>query len=92
MPGSSRLGCGALYLYAFVQVNSLTERTDFYPTWLSNSTPVPKAPITVVPGTQTFVVAYPLDTPAPTAARYTLRLSTTLNGPAVLDGGFMITC
>jgi len=91
-PGSTRLACNPLNLYAFVQVNSLTERTDFYPTWLTNSTPVPKAPITVLPGTQTFVVVYPLDTLTPVAARYTLRLSTSLNGPPVLEGGFTVSC
>src|SRR4051794_22734517 len=40
-PGATRTACNPLNLYAFVQVNSLTERTDFYPTWLTNSTPVP---------------------------------------------------
>jgi hypothetical protein len=91
-PGSTRLACNPLNLYAFVQVNSLAERTDFYPTWLTNSTPVPKAPITVLPGTPMFVAVYPLDTLTSVAARYTLRLSTSLNGPPVLEGGFTVTC
>ena len=91
-PGSTRATCNPLNLYAFVQVNSLAGSTDFYPTWLTNSTPVPKAPITVLPGTPTFVAVYPLDTLTPVAARYTLRLSTSLNGPPVLEGGFTVTC
>jgi hypothetical protein len=92
VPGSTRVTCNPLNLYAFVQVNSLSERTDFYPTWLTNSTPVPKAPITVLPGTPLFVAVYPLDTLTPVAARYTLRLATSQNGPAVLEGGFTVSC
>jgi len=91
-PGATRLACNPLNLYAFVQVNSLAGPTDFYPTWLTNSTPVPKAPITVLPGTATLVAVYPLDTLTPVAARYTLRLSTSLNGPPVLEGGFVVSC
>ena len=75
-----------------MQVNSLSERTDLYPTWLSNSTPVPKAPITVLPGAGMFVAVYTLDTLTPVAARYTLRLATSQNGPAVLEGGFTVSC
>lgn len=92
VPGATRLACNPVNLYAFVQVNSLTERTEFFPTWLINSTPVPKAPVIVLPGTPMFVVAYPLDTLTSVAARYTLRLSTSPNGPSVGEGGFVITC
>lgn len=66
--------------------------TDFYPTWLTNSTPVPRAPITVTPGTALFVVVYTPDMLGLATARYTLRLSTSPNGPPVLDGGFVLTC
>jgi hypothetical protein len=92
LPGSTRVTCNPLNLYAFVQVNSLGGPTEFYPAWVINSTPVPKAPITVLPGTPMFVAVYPLDTLTPVAARYTLRLSTSLNGPPVLEGGFTVSC
>ena len=92
VPGATRLACNPLNIYAFVQVNGLAGPTDFYPTWLTNSTPVPKAPITVLPGTPMFVVVYPVDTLTSVSARYTLRLATSLNGPPVLEGGFTLSC
>lgn len=91
-PGGTRLTCNPLNLFAFVQVNSLSERIEFYPTWLVNSTPVPKAPVIVLPGTQVFVVTYPLDTLTSVSARYTLRLATSFNGPPILDAGFVVSC
>jgi hypothetical protein len=92
LPGSTHLACNPLNLYAFVRVDSLTEPVQLYPWWLTNSTPVNKAPFTVLPGTPLFVVPYPIDNLTSVAARYTLRLSTSLNGPPILEGGFTITC
>lgn len=92
-PGATRVACNPLNLYAFVRVDSLGETVQLYPWWLTNSTPVNKAPITVTPGTGVFVVVYAPETLSTLpSVRYTLRLSTSLNGPPVLEGGFTLTC
>jgi hypothetical protein len=91
-PGATQTACNPLNLYAFVRALSIPERTDFFVTWLVNSTPIPKAPITVLPGTNIFVVPFPLDTLTSVSARYTVRLTTVQNGPAVLEGGFTVAC
>jgi hypothetical protein len=92
VPGSTRLACNPLNIYAFVQVNALNQDTQFYPWWLTNASPVNKAPFTVLANAPMFVVTYPIDTLTSVAARYTLRLSTSFNGPPVLEGGFTLTC
>jgi hypothetical protein len=93
LPGSSRLACNPLNLFAFIRVDSLAETTQLYPWWLTNSTPLNRAPIIVTPGTPMFVAVYSPETLSTLpSVRYTLRLSTTLNGPPVLEGGFTTTC